>query len=81
MSGGFELAYSLQLLMSIFVTERAQIKLELEDQYKSILDKNAQEMEDMKKTFEERLKEAEQKGVSFLCINKISKLTWQKWML
>lgn len=65
MSGGFELAYSLQLLMSIFVTERAQIKLELEDQYKSILDKNAQEMEDMKKTFEERLKEAEQKGVGF----------------
>lgn len=59
------MAYSLQLLMSIFVTERAQIKLELEDQYKSILDKNAQEMEDMKKTFEERLKEAEQKGVGF----------------
>ena len=59
------MAYSLQLLMSIFVTERAQIKSELEDQYKSILDKNAQEMEDMKKTFEERLKEAEQKGVSF----------------
>ena len=59
------MAYSLQLLMSIFVTERAQIKSELEDQYKSILDKNAQEMEDMKKTFEERLKEAEQKGVGF----------------
>lgn len=42
--------------------ERQQIKEELEDQYKSILDKNAQEMEDMKKTFEEKLKEAEQKG-------------------
>ncbi|XP_062578631.1 kinesin-like protein KIF28P isoform X1 [Saccostrea cucullata] len=42
--------------------EKKQIKEELEDQYKSILDKNAQEMEDMKKTFEEKLKEAEQKG-------------------
>lgn len=57
--------FTCSLLMFIFVTERAQIKSELEDQYKSILDKNAQEMEDMKKTFEERLKEAEQKGVSF----------------
>jgi hypothetical protein len=48
----------------MFLVERAQIKSELEDQYKSILDKNAQEMEDMKKSFEEKLKEAEQKGVS-----------------
>nr|XP_022323498.1 kinesin-like protein KIF28P isoform X1 [Crassostrea virginica] len=57
--------------------ERAQIKSELEDQYKSILDKNAQEMEDMKKTFEERLKEAEQKGggsgTDFAAINEKKK--------
>lgn len=46
------------------MAERAQIKAELEDQYKSILDKNAQEMEDMKKSFEDKLKEAELKGVS-----------------
>lgn len=52
------------LIYSKFLyAERKQIKEELEDQYQSILDKNAQEMEDMKKTFEEKLKEAEQKGV------------------
>lgn len=52
------------LIYSKFLyAERKQIKEDLEDQYKSILDKNAQEMEDMKKTFEEKLKEAEQKGV------------------
>lgn len=50
-------------LFKFFYAERKQIKEELEDQYQSILDKNAQEMEDMKKTFEEKLKEAEQKGV------------------
>lgn len=61
------LAHFVDYLMIQFIqfpyAERQQIKEELEDQYKSILDKNAQEMEDMKKTFEEKLKEAEQKGV------------------
>lgn len=57
------------LIYSKFLyAERKQIKEDLEDQYKSILDKNAQEMEDMKKTFEEKLKEAEQKGVISICL-------------
>lgn len=57
------------LIYSKFLyAERKQIKEELEDQYQSILDKNAQEMEDMKKTFEEKLKEAEQKGVISICL-------------
>lgn len=55
-------------LFKFFYAERKQIKEELEDQYQSILDKNAQEMEDMKKTFEEKLKEAEQKGVISICL-------------
>lgn len=63
----FFLAHFVDYLIIQFIqfpyAERKQIKEELEDQYKSILDKNAQEMEDMKKTFEEKLKEAEQKGV------------------
>lgn len=50
-------------LFKFFYVERKQIKEELEDQYQLILDKNVQEMEDMKKIFEEKLKEVEQKGV------------------
>ena len=38
------------------IPERAQIKAEMEEQYKSILEKNQQEMEEMRKTFEEKLK-------------------------
>lgn len=55
-------------LFKFFYVERKQIKEELEDQYQLILDKNVQEMEDMKKIFEEKLKEVEQKGVILICL-------------
>lgn len=56
------------IYLKFFYVERKQIKEELEDQYQLILDKNVQEMEDMKKIFEEKLKEVEQKGVILICL-------------
>lgn len=57
--------------------EREKIKQELDEEYKSILDKNQKEMEEMKKTFEERLKE--QGAVSFMMFCQfIYFLKWKK---
>ncbi|KAK3595061.1 hypothetical protein CHS0354_043156 [Potamilus streckersoni] len=39
--------------------EKAKLKAELEQQYTSLLEKNAKEMEEMKKTFEQKLAEAQ----------------------
>ncbi|PVD36027.1 hypothetical protein C0Q70_02997 [Pomacea canaliculata] len=42
--------------------ELAKLKSELEDEYKSRVEKNQKQMEEMQKTFEERLKEAQLSG-------------------
>ncbi|KAK3106540.1 hypothetical protein FSP39_022244 [Pinctada imbricata] len=55
--------------------ERAQIKAEMEDQYKSILEKNQLEMEEMRKTFEEKLKETQGTGTDFAAIAEKKKTT------
>lgn len=45
--------------------EKASLKQELEDEYKSMLEKNKQEMENMEQEFQKRLAEA-QANVSVL---------------
>ena len=50
-------------LDSVLFSERAQLKKELEDEYKSMLEKNKMEMENMEKEFQKRLEDA-QKEVS-----------------
>lgn len=40
--------------------EKAALKKELEDEYKSMLEKNKQEMENMEMEFQKRLAEAQQ---------------------
>lgn len=44
--------------------ELAKLKEEMEEEYKSRLENNQKEMEEMAKTFEERLREAQLAGVS-----------------
>jgi hypothetical protein len=44
------------------LTEKAELKAQIEEDYKVTLAKNAKEMEDMKSSFEERLKEAQATG-------------------
>ena len=44
---------------TISLTEMAKLKEEMEEEYKSRLENNQKEMEEMAKTFEERLKEAQ----------------------
>ena len=45
-------------------SELAQLKAEMEEDYNARLADNEKEMEEMKKTFEEKLKEAQLGGVS-----------------
>ena len=40
-------------------TEKAELKKELEDEYKSMLEKNQREMEEMQKSFNEKLAAAQ----------------------
>ena len=40
-------------------TEKAELRKELEDEYKSMLDKNQREMEEMQKSFDEKLAAAQ----------------------
>ena len=43
----------------VFFTEKAALKKELEDEYKGLMEKNQREMEEMQKTYEQRLQEAQ----------------------
>lgn len=46
--------------------EKASLKQELEDEYKSMLEKNKQEMENMEQEFQKRLAEAQANVSVFL---------------
>ena len=63
------LSFAMELMSFVsdlsVIEEMERLKDELEEEYKCHLEGNQREMEEMAKTFEERLKEVHMSGVSF----------------
>ena len=57
--------------------EKAELKKELEEEYKAQLEDNAREMEEMKLAFEEKLRTAHAAGDSVSHPLKVHIYTWQ----